>query len=164
MTISNTALLDRHGHGRFIFYKLMTAIPVFVAVLAILRHASSWYWVLAYAGVCLTHATIIYLSKCPHCHYYQTGDAKIHRCFFIWGTPKIRAPSSKPAPKFLGVYVPIAMLVMIAFPIFWLRFRWELLVIYLLSIVTLVYSILLQECSRCPSFDCPNNTVPEEWM
>jgi len=161
MTGPNPVLLDRHGHGRFIFYKLMTAIPVFAAVVAILRYADTRYWLAAYAAICLTHATVIYLSKCPHCHYYRTGDVKIHRCFFIWGTPKLRPPSSEPAPKFLGVYTPIAMLVLIAFPIAWLRFQWELLVVYLLSIGTLLYSILLQECSRCPSYTCPNNRVPK---
>lgn len=157
MALPDTALLYKHGYGRFIFYKLMTAIPVFVAVLAILRYADSWYWLLAYVGICLTHAAIIYLSKCPHCHYYLAGDSKVHRCFFIWGTPKIRPPNSGPAPKFLSVYVPIAMLILIVFPVFWLRMQWELLAVYLLSIVTLLYSILLQECSRCPSYDCPNN-------
>ena len=72
MTCSNSNLLEKHGHGRFIFYKLMTAIPVFAAGLAILRHSGGWVWLAAYAGICLTHATIIYLSKCPHCHYYRT--------------------------------------------------------------------------------------------
>lgn len=163
MTNTNGLLLMKHGHGRFIFYKLMTAIPVFAAALAIIRYANSWLWLVAYAAVCLTHATVIYLSKCPHCHYYRTGDSKVHRCFFIWGTPKLRKPNSGPAPKFLGIYTPIAIIVLIGFPIFWLRFRWELLVVYMLSIVTLLYSILLQECARCPSFECPNNSVPEEW-
>ena len=163
MASTTGLLLVKHGHGRFILYKLMTAIPVFAAVLAILRFADTWLWLVGYAAVCLTHATIIYLAKCPHCHYYRTGDSRLHKCFFIWGTPRLRKPNSGPAPKFLGIYTPIAMLVMIAFPIFWLRFQWELLVVYLLSIVTLLYSILLQECSRCPSFDCPNNSVPEEW-
>jgi hypothetical protein len=161
MSDSNGLLLTRHGHGRFIFYKLMTAIPVFAAVLAIVRHAESLLWLAAYAGVCLTHVAIMYLSKCPHCHYYRTGDSKIHRCFFIWGTPKIRRPDSGPAPSFLAIYTPLAILTLTGFPIYWLRFEWELLVVYLLSITTLLFSILLQECSRCPSFGCPNNKVPE---
>jgi hypothetical protein len=155
-------LLEKHGHGRFIFYKLMTAIPVFAATLAILRYAESWAWLAAYAGLCLTHATIIYLAKCPHCHYYRTGEGKLHRCFFIWGTPRLRAPNSGPAPAFLRAYVPVAMLTLIGFPIYWLGFQWELLVVFLLSITTLLYSILLQECSRCPSFGCPNNRVPSQ--
>lgn len=158
----DTLLLERHGMGRFIFYKLMTLIPVFAACLAILRYADNRFWLAGYAGICLTHATIIYLFKCPHCHYYMTGDPKVHRCFFIWGTPKFRTANTKPAPAFLKHYTPIAMMIMIGFPIFWLRFQWELLVVYILSIVTLLYSILLQECSRCPSFGCPNNCVPEE--
>ena len=162
MTCSNSSLLTSHGHGRFIFYKIMTAIPVFAATLAILRHADRWYWLVAYVGVCLTHATIIYLFKCPSCHYYKNGDAKVHRCFFIWGTPKLRRPSSNPAPGFLKVYVPLAILTLIFFPVYWLSFEWELLVVYLLSITTLIYSIFLQECSRCPSFACPNNQVPQD--
>jgi len=51
------------------------------------------------------------------------------------------------------------MLTLIGFPIYWLRLEWELLVVFLLSIVTLLYSILMQECSRCPTFDCPNNSA-----
>ena len=163
MTNPDSSLLASHGRGRFIFYKTMTAIPVFAAVLAMVRYADAWYWIALYAGLCLTHATVIYLSKCPHCHYYRTGDKKIHRCFFIWGTPKLRQPNAGPAPKFLNVYAPLAILVLTAFPIPWLRFQWELLVVYLLSITTLLFSILLQECSRCPSYGCPNNRVPTEF-
>ncbi len=162
MTCQNSPLLESHGRGRFIFYKLMTAIPVFAAVYGIVRYADPWYWVFAYGGLCLTHATIIYLAKCPYCHYYHAGDSMIHRCFFIWGTPKLRKPASGSAPGFLKFYVPVGIMTLIIFPIFWLRFQWELLVVYLLSIVTLLYSVLLQECSRCMNFGCPNNSVPED--
>jgi hypothetical protein len=155
-------LLIKHGHGRFIFYKIMTAIPVFCAVLAMARHAEPWYWLLGYVGLCLGHATLIYLTKCPHCHYYRTAGGSFHKCFFIWGTPRIRKPSDKPAPAFLKVHTPIAMLAMIGYPIYWLRLEWELLVVYMLSITTLLFSILMQECSRCPSLGCPSNSVPED--
>ncbi len=161
MACDNHGLLVKPTHGRLIFYKLMTLVPVTTVVIGIGRHADSLWWLAGYFGIFLTHFSIIYTNKCPYCPYYKT-DSKIHRCFMIWGVPKIRKAQSGQAPKFLKHYVPFAMLVMVSYPIYWLRFEWELLVLYLLSIVVLVSSIMLQECSRCTYFECGNNSVPEE--
>jgi hypothetical protein len=38
---------------------------------------------------------------------------------------------------------------------------WPLLLLYALGIAGLVLSIALNECSRCPHFDCGNCSVPE---
>jgi hypothetical protein len=103
MSCGKSGLLESHGHGRFIYYKLMTAIPVFAAVLAIMRHGDGWHWLVLYAGLCLTYAGIMYLFKCPHCHYYQTGDPKMHRCFFIYGTPRSIERARKPRPPVSSV-------------------------------------------------------------
>ncbi len=54
------------------------------------------------------------------------------------------------------------MLVLTFFPVYWLRFEWELLFLYLLAIAVLLTSIGLNECPRCVNFACPHNRVPEE--
>jgi hypothetical protein len=80
----------------------------------------------------------------------------------IWGFPKIFKESPGPDKRFLGKYIPIAVLTITFFPVYWLRFQWELLLLYFLSWGVLVSSIPLHQCSRCISFDCKNNRVPEE--
>jgi hypothetical protein len=156
-----TALDATPTLGRFIYYKILTAVPVFAALVAIARHAEALYWPFVYVGLCLVHAGIIYTIKCRHCAYYKLEGKKLH-CFIWWGMPKITAPRPGPEKPFVGIYARIGILVLTFFPVYWLAFQWELLVVYLLSIVGLLASILMDRCPRCLHFDCANNQVPEE--
>lgn len=54
------------------------------------------------------------------------------------------------------------MTVLTFFPVYWLRFQWELLLLYFLSIGVVLLSIGLNECPRCLNFACPHNRVPDE--
>jgi hypothetical protein len=154
-------ILVKPSFGRFVYYKLLTAVPVAAALIAIIRYSDAPYWPFVYIGLCLLHAGIMYTIKCPHCAYYKMGG-KTHHCFMIWGTPKIWKPRSTPESRIVGIYAPIGMLVLTLFPLYWLLSQWELLLVYLLSIAVLVMSFGLNDCPRCLNFECGHNTVPEE--
>ena len=161
MDCPGTALEATPTLGRFLYYKILTAVPVFAALVAIARHAEAFYWPFVYIGVCLLHAGIMFTIKCPHCAYYKLPGKK-HRCFIWWGVPKIYKPRSGLEPRFVGIYAPIGMLVLTFFPVYWLWSDWVLLVVYFLSVVGLFLSIGMHQCPRCLHFDCSHNQVPEE--
>lgn len=161
MACPGSALTTKPDLGRFVFYKLLVLVPVTAAVVAIGRYSSALYWPFVYVGLCLLHAGIMFSIKCPHCAYYKMSGEKL-RCFMWWGVPKIYRPRAGPERPYVSVYAPIGMLVLTLFPVYWLAFQWELLVIYLVSIAVIVLSIGQTECPRCLNFDCPHNSVPEE--
>ncbi len=76
--------------------------------------------------------------------------------------PKIKKEKEGPPPKYIRTYTPIAVLTISLYPIYWLTFQWELLVLYILSWGVLALSIYTAGCSRCIDFECKNNAVPEE--
>jgi hypothetical protein len=161
MITEKTCLLAEPSYGRFLYYKLVTLVPFCAAIIAIAKHSGSIYWLLLYIGICLIHVGIVYSNKCPRCAYYKIGE-KTHKCYILWGFPKIFKAKPGPDKPFLGKYIPIAILIITFFPVYWLLFQWELLVLYFLSWGVLVSSILLNECPRCISFHCKNNRVPED--
>lgn len=161
MICPETGLLARPSYGRFIYWKLVTLIPLGTALYAIVTYAESIVWPLVYIGICMTHVFIVYTNKCPHCAYYHMGG-RMHACSWLWHIPKLVKPRPGPQGRFVTKYVPFGILTLTLFPVYWLRFRWELLVIYLLSVGLMLASVLLHECSRCVSFGCSNNSVPEK--
>ena len=161
MICPNTGLVTKHAYSRFLYYKLVTLVPFGTAIIAITKHAETIYWTLAYIGMCLLHAGIMFTIKCPHCPHYKASE-KTHKCFMIWGVPKIYKDRPGPESRFVKMYVPIGIAILTFFPVFWLRFQWELLLLYFLSWGVLVTSITLNECPRCINFACGNNRVPEE--
>jgi hypothetical protein len=161
MACPETGLLLKHEMSRFVFYKLLVLVPISAAVIALARHSEIVYLPFVYIGLCLLHAVIMFTIKCPHCAYYKMGG-KIHHCFMITGVPKVYKPRPGPESKFVGIYAPIGIAVITIFPLYWLRFEWELLMVYLLSIAAIITSIGLNECSRCLNFECGHNTVPKD--
>lgn len=161
MVCPTTALATTPDFRRFVFYKLLTLIPVSAALVAMARHADAIYWPFVYLGLCLLHAGIMFSIKCPHCPYYRLGTGA-HRCFMFWGVPKVYAPRPGPESRLVGVYAPIGMAVLAFFPVYWLTFQWELLLLYFLAIGAVLLSIGLNECPRCLNFACPHNDVPQE--
>jgi hypothetical protein len=161
MACSKSGLLTEPEFGRFVHYKLMTLIPVSAALIAITRHAETIGWAVAYVGLCLLHAGIMFTIKCPHCPYYKI-EGRTYRCFMFWKAPKLYAPRAGQERRFVGIYAPIGMLILTFFPVYWLRFEWELLALYLLSIGVLLSAIGLEQCPRCMNFDCGHNRVPED--
>lgn len=160
MACPAAALWSKPSLSRFVYYKLLTLIPVSAALIGITRHASSILWTAGYVALCLAHAAVMNAIKCPHCPYYRMGD-KTFSCFIWWKAPRLYQPRPGPESRFVAVYAPIGMAVLTIYPVFWLWQEWELLLLYLLSIVVLVLSIGYNECSRCLNFDCGHNTVSE---
>lgn len=160
MICAKTGLLIKPSYGRFVYYKLLTLVPFGTALLAISQYADNILWLFAYVAVCLGHVFVVYTNKCPHCAYYHLGGRE-HRCSWLWHIPKLVKPRPGPQGRFMNIYTPIGILILILFPIYWLRFEWELLVIFLLSVAGLLSTVLIHECRSCISFHCGNNQVPE---
>ena len=161
MSCAPEALWSKPTLSRFVYYKLMTLIPVSAALIGIYKHEDWILWSCIYIGLCLLHAAIMNAVKCPHCTYYKMGE-KTYSCFIWWKTPRLYAPRNGPESGFVAIYVPFGMLVLTAFPIYWLWHQWGLLFLYILSIIVLVLSFAHNECPRCLNFDCGNNTVSEK--
>jgi hypothetical protein len=161
MACPTAALSTEPTLTRFIYYKLLTLIPVSAALIAMGRHAESLLWPFLYVGACLTHAGIMYSIKCPHCPYYKM-DGKGLQCFIWWGAPKLYQPRKGPERGFVGQYAKFGMLVLTLFPVYWLWQEKAFLLVYALGIVGLVMSIGINECSRCLNFDCGHCGVPED--
>jgi len=160
MKCSIECLLYKPTFIDFLHGKLIAVVPFATAIIGIVKQSETFIWVLVYIGIFLLHAIHIYSKKCPHCAYYKVGG-KIHKCHYIYGVPKILKGKSGPPSRYLPVYTPIAVTIITLFPIYWLIFQWELLIIYILSWGVLFASILF-ECSRCVYLECPTNRVPED--
>jgi len=146
---------------RFIYYKILTLIPVSTAVLAMTRHGESILWPLLYVGLCLTHAGVMNAAKCPHCPYYRMGN-RTFACFIWWNAPKLWADRANREAPWVKRYALFGILVLTFFPVYWLAQEWPLLIVYFLGITGLVMSIFLNECTRCLHFACGNCAVPED--
>ena len=155
-----TSLLSKPSKGHFVYYKLLTVVPLFTATVAILRYSESILWFFLYVLLCLIHATIMYSIKCPHCRYYRNGQEKFS-CFIYWNFPKLYNERKSPASPVVKFYAPFGILYLSLYPVYWLTFQWELLIIYFLSLGIILSSIIKHECSKCLYFECSNNTVPE---
>jgi hypothetical protein len=125
------------------------------------RVSESLLWPLVYVGACLTHASIMYSIKCPHCAYYKLGEGTFS-CFIWWGVPKLWKSREGPERGWVKNYAMLGVFVLTFFPVYWLWQSKVLLLVYFLGIAGLLMSIVLNECSRCLHFKCGNCGVPEE--
>ena len=153
--LANPTLFD------FLYEKLITLVPLSIAIIAIYSYADTPLWLLIYFGIIGFHMTHILLQRCPHCAYYHRETKWLECNWWRW-TPKLRKKKDGALPKYLSTYTPIAVLIITLFPIYWLTFQWELLFLYILSWGVLAISIYTAGCSRCIDFGCKNNCVPKE--
>ena len=119
MTCASEALWVKPTFSRYVYYKLMTLVPVSAALIGIIRHGSTWVWPALYLALCLVHAAVMNAIKCPHCAYYKQGDSSFN-CFIWWRTPKLYRERPGPESPFVGIYAPIGMLVLAVYPTLWL--------------------------------------------
>ena len=161
MIFSKYGLLIKPTLFDFFHEKLITLVPFSIALLALFRYSESYIWTVLYLGIIGAHMTHIFLQRCPHCAYYKT-DTKFHACLWLRWVPKIRKEKSDPPPKYIRTYTPIAVLTITFYPIYWMTFQWELLILYILSWGVLALSIYTAGCARCIDFGCKNNAVPKE--
>jgi len=160
MQCSVTCLLKKPTFIDFLHGKLIAVVPFATAIIGITLNSETVLWVLIYVGIFLSHATHMYLRKCPHCAYYKISGS-ILKCHYIYGVPKLVKERSGAPGKYLRVYTPITVFIISVFPIYWLFSQWELLLVYILSLGVLLGSII-QECKRCIYFECLYNQVPED--
>ena len=153
--LTNPTLFD------FLHEKLITLVPFSIAIIAIYRYSDSLIWLMLYFGIIGAHMIHILLQRCPHCEYYKRKIKWLECNWWRW-TPKIREEKSGPLPKYIGTYTPIAILTITFYPIYWMTFQWELLMLYILSWGVLALSIYTAGCARCIDFGCKNNKVPKE--
>ena len=147
MIYSKHGLLTNPTLFDFLYEKLITLVPLSIAIIAIYRFADTPLWLLLYFGIIGFHMIHILLQRCPHCAYYHRETKWLECNWWRW-TPKFRKKKEGALPKYLSTYTPIAVLIITLFPIYWLTFQWELLLLYILSWGVLAVSIYTAGCSR----------------
>ncbi len=160
MLCGQTGLRLKFELSDYFYFKLLTAVPFFTALVAIYEYAGTLWWIAAYLGVIFWHINITYCIFCPHCPYYWQG--KTCKCIMIWGVPKFYKNQFTPASLLIQSIIIFDILITTVFPIYWLWQDWKLMIIYSLSWMVLVCSLLKVECTRCIWFTCTKNLVPQD--
>lgn len=161
MICSKYGLLTKPTLFDFLHEKLITLVPFSIALIALFRYSDSLIWPLFYFGIIGVHMTHILLQRCPHCAYYK-AETKFLECLWWRWVPKIRKKKIGSPPRYIRTYTFIALLTITLYPIYWMTFQWELLILYILSWGVLALSIYTAGCARCIDFGCKNNAVPKE--
>jgi len=161
MRCSRTGLTLKFAFSDYLYFKLLTLVPFFTALIGMWQNASTLWWIAGYLGVITWHTNITYRLFCPHCPYYRQSH-KTTKCIMIWGIPKLYREKPEPASKMVSTLIIVDILITSIFPMYWLWQTWYLFVIYILSLTLLLVSLIKNECSRCIWFDCAKNSVPEE--
>ena len=161
MICSRYGLLTKPTLFDFLHEKLITLVPLLIALIALFRYSGSLTWPILYLVIIGAHMTHILIQRCPHCEYYK-AETKWLECLWWSWAPKIRKKKTGPPPKYIRPYTFVAVLVITLYPIYWMIFQWELLILYVLSWGILALSIYTAGCARCIDFECKNNAVPKE--
>lgn len=149
-----------HKLSDFLWSLTIGGVPEFVAIVAIA--AESWLWVLIYVAFLLTFAIAEVRFLCRHCHYYGQQPGIMVHCKSMWGPFKWFKPRPGPLGRFDTVMLYLWFALGFSFPLYWLALQPVLLVIYLWSLVILVWTMGKYECNRCMMFHCPFNRVSKE--
>jgi hypothetical protein len=152
-------LKERHTNVDFIYFKLLTAVPLFTVLVGFWR--TSPFMMLPYLLWIGIHMTLVYRLLCTHCPHYGSHKGKT-QCHYLSAIPAFFKARPVPQSFWEKAGVMILLLISILFPVNWLLESWELLTIYLLSVAALLVTMMRYECTRCVHLDCPHNTVSEE--
>jgi hypothetical protein len=161
MGCGNVSVVKEYSHSDFLYYKLVTLVPFFTAMVSIWK--DSWIWLAAYLLWIAFHVLAVYRLLCTHCPHYGAREGKTY-CHFIWATPQLY----KKRNGALSNWEKTSLMVMLAFstlfPVYWLINQIELLIIYFLSLAVLFATMMKYECTRCAHIHCPKNQGPEELL
>lgn len=159
MNDAKDLLKTHHTFLDFLYWNLVIAVPFVTACVAIARH--SIVWLIGYIILCILLTVVILRFYCTHCPHYLRKSNKL-KCMFFWGIPKHFKPRPEPLSILDKTVSTIVLVLIILFPIYWLRLQPALLVIYVLAWGVAMATLRRYECRRCVYFKCPSNCVPED--
>jgi hypothetical protein len=151
-------LKKQHKFRDYLYWNLVFLVPVITACMAMFK--VSIVLLGFYVALFVFMIIIIYRFFCTHCPHYINSE-KVVKCMFFWGIAKYFKERPGPLGLFEKGIVFIASLILLLFPIYWMRLYPDLFVIYLLSLAVFAMTIRRNECKRCIYFECPSNSVTE---
>ncbi len=152
-------LKKQHKFRDYLYWNLVAAVPIITACIAMFK--ASIMLLSLYIAACIFLIIIVYRFFCSHCPHYINSE-KVVKCMFFWGVPRYFKARPGPLNLFEKGISLIAALILIFFPIYWMRLFPGLLVIYLFSLAAFGMTIRRNECKRCIYFECPANFVAED--
>jgi len=143
-----------HEFSDFIYWAMFFLIPGILAGYTLFK--ASPRLLMIYLGVAALCFVLLYYrffcTKCPHYHNSEGGC----KCMFIWGLPKVFKPSNEPYRPYELLLAIGGILIIVAFPVYWLLAYPILLVVYLLAFVVFGLTMLRYECPHCIHSNCPS--------
>jgi len=149
-------LKKQHTFEDYLYWNLVASVPILMASMVMFK--VSVVLLGFYIILLVFMMIIIYRFFCSHCPHY-INSVKVVKCMFFWGIGKFFKARPGPLNLFEKTISIIAPLIIILFPIYWMRLYPGLLVIYLLSLAVFGMTIRRNECVRCIYSDCPANLV-----
>lgn len=138
----------------FLAWTLLALVPVLTAIYCISRESAFWTaaYIVILAG-CFLVVHRLFCTRCPH--YKNAGRAT--KCIFLWNLPAFFEPRPGPLRLSEKAGVSLAMIIAVAFPVYWILAHPVLLVVYAVSWIVLVAFLNKYECPRCIFEECPMN-------
>jgi hypothetical protein len=152
-------LKKQHRFHDYLYWNLIASVPIITACMAMFKASIALLGF--YIALSVFMIIIIYRFFCTHCPHYINSEKKV-KCMFFWGIAKYFKARPGPLNLFEKGISLIAPLILIIFPIYWMRLYPGLLVIYLLSLAVFGMTIRRNECVRCIYSDCPANFVNKD--
>jgi hypothetical protein len=149
----------RHGFIDFLYFKLLTAVPLITVLVGFWRTAP--LMIVPYLLWIAVHMTLVYRLLCTHCPHYGAYEGRT-RCHYLWRIPAVFSPRPSPQRMIEKAGVMALLGVSTLFPVYWLARDPALLVIYLLSVSVLLITMMHYECARCIHFQCAHNRAPNK--
>lgn len=154
-------LKEKHTFLDLLYWNLFALIPLLLAFFSISKYSK--IWTIIYILIVLFHFLILeYKFFCSHCPHY-CNDSKSTKCMFLWFIPKYFRKNPGPLSMIDKTILALSFAVLIFFPLYWLLKSLQFLVLYFLSWVVFVMTLKRYECNRCIYFNCPANSVEEEF-
>ena len=138
---------------------MMISVPFIIAIVSIARESIPWsiVYLLGFIGAQI----LIMRLCCTHCPHYCKNSKKL-RCLFLWNVSKIFKPRPGHWKLVDKIGIPMTIIILIIFPIYWLYKSKLLFALYVISGVNFMVSLRRYECPRCIYFQCPLNRVHED--
>ena len=156
---SDCRLKDEFNLKDWLYWNLMLAVPLVTALVGIGRQSAGG--LVLYLVLILVALGLILRFFCTHCPHYTRRQSKFS-CLFFYKVPKFFADREGPLNLKEKFWVALAVVLILAVPVFWLVETPSLLIIYLTALAAFVATHRRNECSRCIFVDCPMNRVPED--